>query len=90
VLIDVLKIPIVLQKRDTVLNNDSGDQTVDRIPDCPAFPPQFPTDRRSQFKSRPIVGEVDQSAKQAFGGNKLLLLPDSLQNFGEENASGFH
>jgi hypothetical protein len=60
------------------LDHDGGDEAVDGVPDSHTLATQFTIDRSTQFKSRTVVLQINQSFKLAFGGDVFRLGANAL------------
>jgi len=86
-LVDELIVAVVLQKGDTVLNDDSGNQAIDGISDGAPRAPKLPIDGGGQLKGRPIIVKVDKSFEQTLGGHKLVIVSDALKDLCQHKAT---
>lgn len=86
-LIYELIVAIMLQKRDTVLNDRRCNQTIDGIANRAAFAPELPIDGSAQFKRGPISTKVNKTLEKSLRGHKLLIVSNTLQNLRQDEAT---
>ena len=80
-------IAIVFKKVNTVLDDDGGNQAVNRISNRDALAPEFAINGRAKLEGCPVIFQINQILKTPFGGNMLRFIPNALQNFGENKAA---
>jgi len=76
----MLVVAVVFQKRDFVLNDDGGDQTVDGVSNRAALPSEIPINASGQLEGGAIIFEINKPFELPFHAGKFFVIADSLQN----------